>query len=114
MMDQTGKKVVMKNILNDVYASFKTLNTEEFTVAKWRKGGEQKDKLGKTKENIDYILASKGWTVHKVLDMPTYKEIAVATGREYDANGEILREGTLLPCWKHPSDHMMIGVELAL
>merc|ERR1712139_16560 len=93
--------IAMNTILNDAYARFKNRWPTKFTVAKWRKGGDQKDKLGIAKENIDYILPSKEWITTNVLDMPTFDEIKKATV-------------TLNPSWRHPSDHMMLGAELLL
>merc|ERR1711964_221778 len=80
----------------------------KYTSLKHRKGGEQKFKLCKTIQTIDFILYTNGaqdkkphWKCHAVLDLPTL---------------EYLEEMSplLLNDWKYPSDHFCIGADLEL
>lgn len=73
---------------------------DEYSTYKWRKGGAQKKKLGVTKQKIDYILFSKD-AIECVgkLSLPTAKVVEKECP-------------LLLPGWKYPSDHLMLGADL--
>jgi len=80
----------------------------KYSSAKWRKGGEQKDKLCKTVQTIDFIFYTTGtqdkqkhWKCHAVLDLPTLEHLKE-------------RSPLLLNDWKYPSDHFCIGADLEL
>merc|ERR1711964_426586 len=69
----------------------------KFTTMKWRKGGTQKDKRGKTIQTIDFIFyTSNGLECKRVLNMPM----------------EEIEPDLHMPGWKYPSDHFMIGADL--
>jgi len=70
----------------------------DFTTDKWRKGGEQKEKICITKQTIDYIFYTKEFECSRVLNLPGKNEI----------------EEIHLPGWKYPSDHFMIAADLTL
>merc|ERR1711964_146170 len=70
----------------------------EFTTSKWRKGGVQVDKRGKTTQTIDYIFyTANHFECTRVLDMPPLDTIEPLL---------------LMPGWKYPSDHFMICADL--
>jgi len=75
----------------------KKLLTQEpkFTTDKWRKGGTQKDKRGKTKQTIDYIFYTEEFECSRVLNI-TKEKI----------------EPVHMPGWKYPSDHFCIAADL--
>merc|ERR1711964_54051 len=63
---------------------------------KYRKGGNQKEKIKKVDQTIDYIY-QRGFTVTQTLSIPTLAEVINDTN------------GMRLPSWKMPSDHFPIG-----
>merc|ERR1711964_676327 len=72
----------------------------EYTTFKVRKGGEQLGKIEKKghKEAEDYIFAS-GFAVTSILEIPNYKDVQE-------------QNSSLLPNWRHPSDHFHIQADL--
>jgi len=103
---------VVGEVTEDVLEAFKppkSLRADrdcKFSSAKWRKGGEQKDKLCKTVQTIDFILTTgkegkKDWKCHAILDLPTLGQLEKTSP-------------LLLPSWKYPSDHEMIGAVVEL
>jgi len=66
-----------------------------YTTDKWRKGGTQKDKRGKTKQTIDYIFYTEEFECSRVLNI-TKEKI----------------EPVHMPGWKYPSDHFCIAADL--
>merc|ERR1711964_417889 len=71
-----------------------------YTASKWRRGGNQPEKCRPISETIDFIFYSnKHFTQSRTLSVPTNEEVS-ATSK------------LLLPCWRYPSDHFMIGADL--
>merc|ERR1711964_676805 len=68
-----------------------------FTTDKWRKGGSQPDKRGKTAETIDYIFHTNEFKCSGVLGI-TKDPI----------------EHVRMPGWRYPSDHFSIVADLKL
>merc|ERR1711964_467874 len=66
-------------------------------MGKWRKGGIQKDKRGKTAETIDYIFYTKEFECSQVLDIT-----------------KDTLEHVRMPGWRYPSDHFSIVADLTL
>lgn len=90
------------------------------SALKFRKGGEQASKRNVLDDHtIDYIFHSKDhWKVLQRLSIPTFKEVNEGTGGE-DFEGPYNKSkrdvlGQLLPHWKYPSDHFMIGADIEL
>jgi len=80
----------------------------KYSSAKWRKGGEQKDKLCKTIQTIDFIFYTTGaqdkqkhWKCHAVLDLPTLEELEKTSP-------------LLLNDWHWGSDHFCVGADVEL
>merc|ERR1711964_289203 len=67
------------------------------TTDKWRKGGSQPDKRGKTAETIDYIFHTNEFKCSGVLGI-TKDPI----------------EHVRMPGWRYPSDHFSIVADLKL
>merc|ERR1711964_141030 len=69
----------------------------EYTTDKWRKGGTQVDKRGKTAQTIDYIFYTpKDFEISRVLGMPPKKDL----------------EEFRMPGWRYPSDHFYVSADL--
>lgn len=83
-------------------SSYKTAGSgreTSYTTSKWRKGGPQLDKLGKTTQTIDFIFYSqKDWDVRSTLSIPDQSTL----------------EPLLMPGWRYPSDHFSLVADLEL
>merc|ERR1711964_302417 len=69
-----------------------------FTASKWRRGGDQKDKCKRVEQTIDFIFTS---------GMKAVATLSVPDSETVENDSELL-----LPCWRYPSDHFMIGADL--
>merc|ERR1711964_113757 len=72
---------------------------KRYTSSKWRRGGDQPDKCKVVEQTIDFIFTNKKLKATKTLSVPTSSEVSNASE-------------LLLPCWRYPSDHFMIGADL--
>jgi len=72
-------------------------NTTKPTTFKSRKGGNQIGKCQKIAQAIDFIFYSEKVTCTKTLSLP-----------------ELNMDGSGLPNWQYPSDHLMIAGEFEL
>lgn len=84
-------------------SSYKEFNGIELEIstAKWRWGGAQLNKVGKTAQTIDFIFKTKEWKCTRVLSVPTLKAVEETSPQ-------------WLPSKKYPSDHFCIGADLEL
>lgn len=105
----------------------------EFTTDKWRKGGEQKQKIKVTRQTIDYIFHTEEFECSRVLDITPKpgqerclkcNTVANALNKcpKCGASGDSLAhiptrngiEAVHMPGYKYPSDHFMICADLTL
>lgn len=74
-------------------------NRMRFSCVKWRRGGDQPDKLLKVKETIDYIF-TKGFTTRGVFEFPEVSKLEKPT------------KGMGLLGLKSESDHLMGAADI--